>query len=83
MSSRGGGVAGAPCRVVDNAVGYCSSDFDEDDEDEDVRRTSDKRQQIVTPRTRTAPRAYSVAPVPFPDLGEAAGEGAAPIESGE
>jgi hypothetical protein len=32
---------------------------------------------------RISPCAYNVAPIPFPDLGEAAGDGAAHIESGE
>jgi hypothetical protein len=52
-------------------------------DDEDVRRTPDKRQQNTTPRTRTSPPACDVAAVPFPYLGEAGGDDAAPIESGE
>jgi hypothetical protein len=66
MLSRGGSVAGALRRLVDNEGGYCSSDFDEDGDDEDVRRTPDKRQQSATPRTCTSPPACDVAAVPFP-----------------
>jgi hypothetical protein len=80
MSSRGGGVAGALRRLVDNEGEYCSSEFDEDGDDEDVRRSPDKRQQNATPRTRTSPPACDIAAVPFPDLGEAAGDDAVPIE---
>jgi hypothetical protein len=83
MLCRGGGVAGALHRLVDNEGGYCSSDFDEDGDDEDVRRTPDKRQQSATPRMRISPPTCDVAAVPFTDLGEPAGDDAAPIESGE
>jgi hypothetical protein len=83
VPSRGDDVAGAPRRIVDCAVVYCSAEFDDDDNDEDVRRTPDKRQQSAIPRMRISPCAYNVAPIPFPDLGEAAGDGAAHIESGE